>query len=51
MKCQFYFLSYVNDILVVCRCIQGNVLALFFMRKYSLKIFVAKGDTGQNFFE
>ena len=20
MKCQFYFLSYVDDILVVCRC-------------------------------
>ena len=36
MKSQFYFLSYVHAILVVCRCIQ-----MFF------EIFVAREDTGQ----
>ena len=37
MKCQFYFFSYVDDILVVCRCIQRNFLVFTFMSKYFFK--------------
>ena len=37
MKCQFYFLSYVNAILVVWRSIQRNFLMLTFMSKCFLK--------------
>ena len=33
MKCQFY-LSYVDAILVVCRCIQRNFFHAYFMRKW-----------------
>ena len=29
MKCQPHFLSYFDDVLVVCRCIQRNSLILF----------------------
>ena len=47
MKCQFYFLSHADDILVVCRYIQKNFLIFTFMSKFFLKIFVAKGDTCQ----
>ena len=43
MKRQFYFLSYVDAILVVCKC-------LFYEQKF-FEIFVAKGDTGQFFLE
>ena len=31
MKRQFYFLSYVDDILVVCKCIQINFLIFTFV--------------------
>ena len=37
MEYQFRFLSYVDDILVVCRCIQINALIFTFM---SLKCFL-----------
>ena len=37
MKCHFYFLSYVDAILVVWRCIQRNFLMLTFMSKCFLK--------------
>ena len=33
MKCQFYFLSYVDDILVACICIKGNFVIFTFMNK------------------
>ena len=45
MKCQFYFLSYVDDFLVVCRCIQIILYQIIFVT------FVAKGDKGQFFWE
>ena len=48
--CQFYFLSYVDNILVACICIQINFLIFTCVSKCFFKIFVAKGDTGQ-FFE
>ena len=50
MKCQFY-VSYVDDILVVFRYIQINFLIFIFTSKcfFFLQIFVAKGDTGQFF--
>ena len=46
MKWQFYFLSYVDDILVVWRCTQRNFLMLTVISKGFFEIFVAKGDTG-----
>ena len=49
MRCQFYLLSEVDDILVVCRCSQRNFLFTF-MSKFFFQIFVAKGDTC-HFFE
>ena len=37
MKCQFYFLSCVDAILVVCRCIQRNVSMVTYMSKCFMK--------------
>ena len=48
MKCQVYFLSYVDAILVVCRCIQ-KFFNVYFYEQMFFEIFVAKGDTGQFF--
>ena len=48
MKCQFYFLSYVDNNLVVCRCIQRNFLVFTFMSMF-FEIFVANGEIGQFF--
>ena len=42
MKCQFYFLSCVDDILIVSRCIHINFLIFTFMSKCFFQIFVAK---------
>ena len=44
MKCQFYFLSYVDDILVVYRCI-------YFHEQIFFQIFVPRGNTCQFFLE
>ena len=44
MKCQFYFLSFVDAILVVWRCIQRN-----FYEPMLSEIFVAKWDTASYF--
>ena len=49
MKCQFYFLFYVVDILVVCRCIQINVLIFTYMSKYFFKSLWQR-ETQINFF-
>ena len=37
MKYQFYFLCYVDNISVVCRCIQRNISLFIFMRKCFFK--------------
>ena len=39
---QFYFLSCVDDILIVSRCIHINFLIFTFMSKCFFQIFVAK---------
>ena len=45
-ECQFYF-SYI---LVVCKCIQRNILiCTFIYEQMFFEIFVAKGNTGQLF--
>ena len=50
MKCQFYFLSYVDGILLICKCIQRNFLMLTFMGNFFLKSLWQK-ETQVNFFE
>ena len=49
MKCQFYFLSYVDDTLVVCRYIQIILLIFTFMRKIFLKL-LRQRETQVSFF-
>ena len=51
MKCQFYFLSYVFDILVVCKCDQGNIFNIYFHEQMFFQLFMEKGDTGQFLWE
>ena len=46
MKRHFYFLFYVDNILVVCKCIRRKFLIFTFMSKSCFQIFVAMGDTG-----
>ena len=50
MKCQCYFLSYVDNILVVCRGIQRNLLIYAFMSKYFFKSLWQR-ETHVSFFE
>ena len=51
MKCQFYFLKYYfDDILVVCRCrYSQNLFNVYFYEQTFFEIFVVKGVTGQFF--
>ena len=51
MKNQFYFLYYLDYILVVSRCIQIFFFNIYFHDQIILQIFVAKGDTRQFFWE
>ena len=37
MKCQFYFLSYVDDILVVCRCMERIFVVFNFISECFFK--------------
>ena len=49
MKCQFSFLSHIDAILVFWRYIQINFFSAYFYEQMLLEIFVANGDTAQQF--
>ena len=51
MKCQFYFLSYIDDILVVCGCILCKFFNIYFHEQMFFQIFLTKGGARQLFLE